>query len=333
MLWLQKSNPALFEHSRVEPDRLELPVNKRTIFHELALANPTKVRNAIAFNFVSYESGDVSQTRKKQNLPWRIIPGTNRRDIYGWKPSDYLVAKGAMDSLLWMCMWVMATHHIHGVCAAFKKQRRTKSPSVNFIWITQCLDLFAGPDNVLKQVPPELSVALGGADWPAAGKSPRQLAQDHGHKDIVEFIDFIQFHEEGSSLFSYVQSRAAFKDGSFKAAKLAAKTFSGFVEAGRANSKCTAIMWDVGSCTTNCCTYLGVQLKAVIFLGVTERCILVIVFCSQNCRNAVLDTQVLQACIPNRSTRVSPMVPAMVPRLASFNAVTSPRRITDASSV
>ena len=235
-MWLQKVHPAILAIEYGKPYRLVLAANKRTIFHELALKNSTKVRNAIVFNFVAFVSNAIS-------LKCTFIPGMTHRDTYGWKPSDYLVARGATDSLFWMCLWVMATDQIHGVPAG--------GTQINFRWISLCSDLFAGPDNVLMRIPPELSETLGGTEWPATGKSPRQLAQDLGHEDIVELIDFIQFHAEGSSLCSYVQGVTACKDASLAAAKLSAKTFAGFVEAGRANSKCTLDVWDAGSCITN----------------------------------------------------------------------------------
>ena len=236
VLWLQKSHPALFDHTGLTPSPLRLAVSKRTVFHELAITDPTKVRNAIALNFVSYESDEVSQARKKKNIPWTFVFGIRMSDTYGWKPSDYLVAKGAIDSLLLICVWIMSAHHIDGVDSG-GTERSNKMPSVDSSWIARCSELFAGPENVLTRVPPELSATLGGTDWPEAGKSPRRLAQDLGHEDIVELIDFIAFHEEGSSLLSYVESKTAFKEGSFAAVKLASKTFFGFAEAGPANSK------------------------------------------------------------------------------------------------
>ena len=66
---------------------------------------------------------------------------------------------------------------------------------------------------------------------PSAGKSPRQLALDLGHLEIVELMDFVQFHAEGSSLVSHLTSTTAFVEGSFALAKSGASSFIQHVEA------------------------------------------------------------------------------------------------------
>ena len=232
-LWLQKSYPTLFESKMQNPAQpLISHVSKRTIFHELAIEDPTKMRNAIAFNFVSHASETVSEVRETERIPWTFVPGIDWGDTYGWKTSDYLIAKGAMDSLLMMCVWVMWKH---SDAVGIHDRGRGPKLSIDFSWISRCSALFS---HVLIRVPPEVSTTLDSKDWPAGGKSSRQLALDLGHMDIVQLIDFIQFHQEGSSLVSYVGSRAAFIEGSFAAAKMATMTLSGLIEAGAANSKC-----------------------------------------------------------------------------------------------
>ena len=227
LLLQQLQNRFLFDENR---QNLILAGSNRTIFHDLAIADPAKIQNAIAFNFV------LSQTEIVQahsNIPhgdskYTYVSGIRWSDNHGWSTSDYLIAKGAMNSLLMVCVWEMTE------CSYRDRSADEKLPSIDFSWIPELAFMCRG---VLKQIPPELSKTLGCKDWPAAGKSPRELAHDLGHGDIVQLIDFIQFHEKASSLLSYVGSEAAFTDDSFAAVKVKAKTFSDLVEAGPANSK------------------------------------------------------------------------------------------------
>ena len=160
-------------------------------------------------------------------LPSLSVPGLRYHDIYGWKPSDYLIANGAIDSLLLVCASVLSYGSF-----GFSFGRR---PRIDFDGMAQCYSkLFT---NILMQVPPELSARLG-EDWPSAGKSSRQLAQDLGHTDIVELIDFMRLHAEGHLLFSHLKSTNASSEGSFAKVKVKARAFAALVEAGAANSKC-----------------------------------------------------------------------------------------------
>ena len=106
-------------------------------------------------------------------------------------------------------------------------------PPFDFSHFAACSDMFTG--HVLKQVPPELSATVSDIDWPAAGKSPRQLALDLGHLEIVELMDFVQFHAEGSSLVSHLKSTTTFVEGLFALAKSGASSFVQHIEA---KSKC-----------------------------------------------------------------------------------------------
>ena len=224
---MHKSNPKLFADWRSEQlQPLISPVSERSIFHELAITEPTKIPNAIAFNVIPCGSEEVSEAREAANIPWKGVPGMIWCDTYGWKTSDYLIAKGAMDSLLMMCVSFMSTDlHDSNV-----PDRGHVLWSIDFYSVSRCKCLFTGK---LMRVPPELSTILDVENWPAAGKSRRQLAQDLGHEDIVELIDFIMFHREASSLLFYVDDK--YRD-SFATAKETAKTFSRLVEAGLANS-------------------------------------------------------------------------------------------------
>ena len=199
---------------------------ERTIFHEIAITDPTRIKNALAFNFVSYESEFVQAVRKSANLPCVHAPTIDTRDIYGWKTSDYLIAHGAMDSLLMVCVYIVVSHI-----------GENNLKSIDFSCMALCSALFTGPGNALMQVPPELSEALDGKSWPASGKTPRQLAHDLGHVDMVELIDFLQFHGEGSLLLTHAESTTAFIQGSFASIKAAAMSFVRHVEA---KSKCAS---------------------------------------------------------------------------------------------
>lgn len=222
-LWLQKNNPTLFGQQdllrRAKRDPLILSDTKRTILHAVAVAEPSKAKHVIAFSYVSNYSEEVERAGLKDV---RELTYNFPRDIYGWKPSDYLIARGAMESLLMLCVSHRLDH-----------RRGKPLPPFDFSRFAACSDMFTG--HVLKQVPPELSATVSDIDWPAAGKSPRQLALDLGHLEIVELMDFVQFHAEGSSLVSHLKSTTAFVEGSFALAKSGASSFVQHVEA---KSKC-----------------------------------------------------------------------------------------------
>ena len=219
-LWLQKNNPTLFGQRdllrRAKRNPLTLSDTRRTILHAVAVAEPSKAKHAIAFAYVSFYSEEVQRAGLESVSVMALI--SNSRDIYGWKPSDYLIARGAMESLLMLCV-SFRLDHIPG----------KPLPPFDFSRFAACSDMFTG--HVLKQVPPELSATVSDIDWPAAGKSPRQLALDLGHLEIVELMDFVQFHAEGSSLVSHLESTTTFVEGSFALAKSGASSFVQHVEA------------------------------------------------------------------------------------------------------
>ena len=222
-IWFQEICPALFEFD-VEKNPAEPLIeasSKRTVFHVIAATDPKSIKCAVAFNFVS--AACQATAAKNERVPPTTLRISDRRDIYGWKTSDYLIAHGDMDSLLALCTYT---------CTSDSMMYCNQSmPPIDFFDMIQCSDLFIGPNNLLKQVPPELSATLGAKDWPAAGKSPRQLAHDLGHVDIVEFIDFLQFHAGGHLLLHHVTSKNAFVEGAFASVKATASTFTRHVEA------------------------------------------------------------------------------------------------------
>ena len=215
-IWFRKEYPDLWKQGSLRDN------TGRSIIQSLALNQPTKVQNLVAYNFA---------LKMEENSCCCDVPSA-KTDGYGWTAGDYLIVNGSFDSLLMMCVSEM--HSIaffrHHMDHEWKEFVMFGAKSIDFFCLGECYKLFFLEP--LPASPPAITPKLPSS---SNGKTRRQIALDLGYTEIVEFIDHLRFHYEGFLLYQHVISKSAHLTGSLAKALKDTGMFCKSLYAGDAN--------------------------------------------------------------------------------------------------
>ena len=197
--------------------------HERTILHDLAINQPAKVKNIIAYNFVS-TLAEVSFS----------VSGVCTPDAHGYRVSDFLIMNGDFESILMLCTSVLChekrKEEFPDVGRNTRLFARFFEKRVDFHCLAKCYDcLFS---QVLVRPPPDIDTAY---VWPKAGTTKRQLALGLGHLNVVELIDYMRLHYEGWLIFKHVMAAGAHRAGLLSELRAESPMFFALVQAGKQN--------------------------------------------------------------------------------------------------